>query len=114
MIRAAPPGPAARLKNEANLADLHQRGWQIQSLLAPDELATLASRHGLRLIENRLLSPYLRLRAIHELPARLLSRLFSPFWNLHPIVPSMLGSRALQKCLRDGSLEYRLLVFERV
>ncbi len=98
----------------ARWLDLYQRGWQIHNLGRPQELSELAARHGLRLVENRLFSPDLRLRALPDLPARVLTVLFSPFWGLHPIVPSMLGSMALQKCLSAGSVEYRWLVFERV
>jgi tocopherol O-methyltransferase len=94
--------------------DLYQRGWHIHSLFTPAELAALAAPHGLRLIENRLLNPFLRFRAIPDPAAILIMKLFSPFWEFHPIVPSMLGSMALQKCLSEGSVEYRWLVFERV
>ncbi len=93
--------------------DLYQRGWHIHNLLQPDELALIASRNGLRLVENRLLTPYLRLRVVPDLFARILAIIFRPFWGLHPIVPSMLGSTALQKCLQAGSVEYRWMVFER-
>jgi hypothetical protein len=31
----------------------------------------------------------------------------------HPIVPSMLGSMALQQCLKAGWIEYRWMVFEK-
>lgn len=94
--------------------DLYKRGWHIQNLHTPDDLAASASQVGFRLVENRLLTPYLRLRALPDLPAQVLAKLFQPFWNLHPIIASMLGSMALQKCLRAGSVEYRWLVFEKV
>ena len=96
-----------------SVLDLYRRGWHVHSLLTPEALAELAGGHGLQLVENRLLSPYLRLQAIPDLPARALSRLFRPAWGLHPIVPSMLGSTALQKCLRNGTVEYRWMVLER-
>jgi SAM-dependent methyltransferase len=96
-----------------NWLDLYQRGWHALNLVRPAELFSLASRHGLILVENRLLTPDLRLRALPDVLVKLLAALFSPFWNLHPIVPSMLGSIALQQCLRDGGVEYRCLVFER-
>ena len=106
--------PEQRGKNDTPWLDLYRRGWQIHNLISPQELAELASAHGLRLVENRLLTPHLRLRALPDLPARALTGVFRPFWGAHPIVPSMLGSMALQKCLRAGSVEYRWLVFERV
>jgi hypothetical protein len=106
-------GKAAEEHNRKWL-DLYKRGWHIHNLLQPDELEALAVRHGFRLIENRLLTPYLRLRAISTLSAQILTKGFSPFWGLHPIVPSMLGSTALQKCLGNGSVEYRWFVFERI
>ena len=104
---------AAVDKQDQKWLDLYRRGWHVHSLLTPEALAELAAGHGLRLVENRLLSPYLRLQALPDLPARALSRLFRPAWGLHPIVPSMLGSTALQKCLRNGTVEYRWMVLER-
>ena len=92
--------------------ELYRRGWQVNNLIRPAELVDLAAGQGLRLVENRLLSPFLRLRALPDLPARGLRLVASPFWGVHPIVPSMLGSMALQKCLLAGSVEYRCLVFE--
>ncbi len=97
-----------------NWLDLYQRGWHVNNLISPDRLADLAAQHGLRLAKNQYLTPYLHLRTVPDLPARILTFLFSPFWNLHPIVPSMLGSTALQKCLQNGSVEYRWLILERV
>jgi hypothetical protein len=93
--------------------DLYQRGWQINNLISPGEMVNLATRHGFRLVQNRFLSPYLRLRTAPNLPTLLAIKLFSPFWKLHPIVASMLGSMALQKCLHLGCVEYRWFVFER-
>jgi len=94
--------------------DLYRRGWYIKNLISQDDLVAMAARFELRLVENRLLTPYLRLRVIPDLPAQILENIFLPFWGLHPIVPSMLGSMALQKCLQNGLVEYRWMVFEKL
>ncbi len=104
---------AASGKRDDDWLTLYQRGWHASNLLRSDELVSLAAQHGLRLVENRLLSPDLRLRALPDALGRWLVALFKPFWKLHPIVPSMLGSLALQQCLRDQVVQYRWLVFER-
>lgn len=93
--------------------DIYQRGWHAPNLRIAEETIALAARLGLTLVENRNLTPFLRLRALPDGVARPLLGLFRPFWNLHPIVPSMFGSLALQQCLRDGVIEYRWLVFEK-
>ena len=36
-----------------------------------------------------------------------------PFHTLHEIVPSMIGSIALQHCLLRGLIEYHFMVFEK-
>lgn len=92
---------------------LYQEGWHVPNLRPPAEIEALAARAGLILRENRSMTQHLRLRALPDPLAHLLRMLFTPLWHLHPIVPSMLGSMALQQALRDGAVEYRWLVFEK-
>jgi hypothetical protein len=53
------------------------------------------------------------LRALPDVPARVLRTIGEKIPARHPIVPSMLGSLALQQCLKMGIVEYRMLVFAR-
>jgi Cyclopropane fatty acid synthase and related methyltransferases len=94
-------------------------GWRVGSLHTVAELAALAERAGLRVLEDLDLTPYLRLgrprdrvisllvgatRAVPGLPDRLID---SPFWA------NMIGGSALQTGLAKGWLEYHLLVLQR-
>jgi hypothetical protein len=93
--------------------EIYQDGWHAPNLRSPAEIEHLASGHGLALIENRDLTPLLHLRALPDWLAWLLVLMLKPFWHVHPIVPSMLGSMALQQSLRDGLVEYRWVVFQK-
>jgi cyclopropane fatty-acyl-phospholipid synthase-like methyltransferase len=92
---------------------IYQTGWHAPNLRTPAEIGQLAAGHSLALIENRDLTSLLHLRALPNWLARLLVSIFKPFWCIHPIIPSMLGSMALQQCLSDGLVEYRWLVFQK-
>jgi hypothetical protein len=73
----------------------------------------MAGEFGFALLQESDQTPHLRLRALPEPFARLLLFLFRPLWRVHPLVPSMLGSMALQQALHAGCLTYRWLVWEK-
>jgi sarcosine/dimethylglycine N-methyltransferase len=108
----APAAPESDLAARRWLA-AYQAGWHAPNLQRPAEVAALAAAYGLRLLSDRDLTPLIRLRALPEALAEVLlaagRRL--PVW--HASVPSMLGSMALQQCLRAGWITYRALAFER-
>jgi hypothetical protein len=93
-------------------------GWRI-SLHTVAELADMAGRAGLRLLEDLDLTPYLRLgrprdrvidvlvNATRRLPWIGDRMVEKPFWA------NMIGGSALQAGLHRRWLEYRLLVLER-
>lgn len=91
----------------------YQQGWHAPNLMPVEEARMLAAAHGLTLTLNRDLTPCLRLRALPNPLAGLLLALGRPLAGAHPIIPSMLGSMALQQSLRDGAVTYRMLVFTR-
>lgn len=91
----------------------YQHGWHAPNLRSISEMEALAAARGLTLTRDRDLTPYLRLRALADPLARLLLAMGRPLAVAHPIVPSMLGSMALQQSLRDGAVTYRMLVFTR-
>lgn len=99
--------------NERHWLEAYQIGWHVPNVRAVAALETLARENRLRLIANRHLTPYLKLRALPDLPARLLRVFGEKIPARHPIIPSMLGSLALQQCLKMGIVEYRFLVFEK-
>jgi SAM-dependent methyltransferase len=92
---------------------VYRRGWHAPSLLPVTEVQSLAAQQGLRLLEDRDLTPLLRLRALPDLLAHTFSIIFKPLWKAHPIIPSILGSIALQQSLRAGVISYRWLLFEK-
>ncbi len=91
----------------------YQAGWHAPNLRRVAEVAALAQTHGLSLIADRDLTPLLRLRALPDALARAVLAAGRRLPVRHAILPSLLGSLALQQCLRDGLIVYRALVFER-
>lgn len=105
---AAPEsGPAARW-----LA-AYQSGWHAPNLCRPAEAVNAAAARGLRLLADCDLTPLIRLRPLPDGLAQALLKLGQSLRLDHAIVPSMLGSLALQQCLRAGWIQYRALTFER-
>lgn len=99
--------------DEAHWLEAYQAGWHVPNLQTLAVIETLARAAGLRLIRHRHLTPHLRLRALPNPLARALWELGRRLPLCHAILPSMLGSMALQQCLRLGVVEYRFLVFEK-
>lgn len=93
--------------------DAYRTGWFVPHIQTVDEVTATALDLGLTLSENRNLTPQLRLRNLPDSLARLILTLGKRLPQEHPIVPSMLGSMALQQCLAAGWIEYRWLVFEK-
>lgn len=91
----------------------YKDGWYVPNLQTADQVIDAARTVGLTLHETKPLTPQLRLRALPDLLARFVLWLGNKLPHDHPIVPSMLGSIALQQCLKAGWIEYRWLVFEK-
>ncbi len=91
----------------------YKDGWYVPNMQTVDEVRASALTVGLTLRETKLLTPSLRLRALPDLLAKFILWAGNKLPQDHPIVPSMLGSMALQQCLKAGWIEYRWLVFEK-
>ena len=91
----------------------YQTGWLVPNVQTVSTIAELAQTVGLRLIAQRALTPMLRLRALPNKLAVALLHIGQRLPIRHAMLPSMLGSMALQQCLHEGLTEYRWLVFER-
>jgi SAM-dependent methyltransferase len=104
----AAPRPAWRAWVEA-----YRTGWHVPGLVPLERAVELARAAGLRLVETRPLTHWLRLAALPDLVARLLRRAGQAAPGVHAILPGMLGSLALQQCLKMGLVEYRFVVFEK-
>lgn len=88
-------------------------GWHVPGVRTVQQTETFAQRYSLRLIGNDDFTPLLRLRNLPDVLARVLRFLGNTLPIKHAILPSMLGSLALQQCLHAGIIEYRFLVFEK-
>ena len=91
----------------------YKDGWYVPNMQTSDEVIASALTVGLTLRETKLLTPNLRLRALPDSLAKFILWLGNKLPQNHPIIPSMLGSMALQQCLKAGWIEYRWLVFEK-
>src|SRR5262249_40345391 len=105
-----------RSKNDDPLLDHVRRSWHANSLLGPEAVAELASVHGLTVIGDRHLTPYLRLSSELVLSALsatgdVLSCL--PWIGKSGFVDNWIGGTALQQCQHRGWMDYRFLSFEK-
>jgi len=89
------------------------QGWHVPGVITTEQANAFAAASSLRLTQNRNLTPHLRLRNLPNALAQTLLLFGRRVPINHPILPSMLGSMALQQCLSMNVIEYRLLVFEK-
>lgn len=98
---------------EANWMAAYRSGWYVPGVSRPSQVIAWAAAAKLRLRRNDALTPYLRLNVLNDRLARLLLTVGQALPLGHAILPSMLGSMALQQSLAQGIVEYRLLSFEK-
>lgn len=94
--------------------DAFINGWYVPGVRTVEQSKQFAQAHQFLLIKNDELTPYLRLRNLPNVIASALLFLGEKLPIKHVIVPSMLGSMALQQCLHMKVVEYRMLVFEKI
>ena len=99
--------------NENKWLKAYIEGWYVPGVRTVEQVISFASKNKLQLTKNEELTPYLRLRNLPDLLASALLFLGEKLPIKHTIVPSMLGSMALQQCLHMKIVEYRFLVFEK-
>lgn len=98
---------------ESTWLQAYINGWQVPGVTTVQQAQTFAEKYHLKLIKNDDLTPYLRLRNLPNALAQTLLFLGNHLPIQHAILPSMLGSMALQQCLHMKVIEYRYLVFEK-
>ena len=98
---------------EADWLAAYRAGWFVPGVCSPRQAADWAADAGLRLCRNDDLSSFLRLRALPDGLARTLLSIGQKLPIRHAILPSMLGSMALQQSLQQGIVQYRFMVFEK-
>lgn len=100
-------------KHERKWLDAYIEGWYVAGVRTVEQTKQFANKYQLELKKNNELTPYLRLRDLPDFLASTLLCLGEKLPIKHAIVPSMLGSMALQQCLYMKVVEYRMLVFEK-
>lgn len=98
-------------RNETKWSNAFVNGWHVPGVTTVEQAKSFAEKHRLQLTRNDDLTPYLRLRTLPNLIASLFLFLGSHLPIKHAILPSLLGSMALQQCLYMNVIEYRFLVF---
>ncbi len=88
-------------------------GWYVPGVRTVEQATQFAEKYDLHLIKNDELTPHLHLRNLPDFIARAILFIGNHLPIKHAILPSMLGSMALQQCLHMGIVEYRFLVFEK-
>lgn len=92
----------------------YRAGWYVPGVCTPTQAVAWAAKAGLRLCRNNDLSSFLHLRALPDALARWLLWFGQKLPIRHAILPSMLGSMALQQSLQGGIVQYRFMVFEKL
>ena len=90
-----------------------QQGWVTGSLLTASEADALAAQQELKLIEDLNLSPWLELGRPRDKLIALLMKLLGKSALNFQYLRMLYGGNALQYCLREGWLAYRLMVWEK-
>ena len=101
-------------KHEQKWLNAYIDGWYVPGVRTVEQVISFANKNGLELKKNEELTPHLRLRNLPDSLASTLLFLGEKLPIKHAIVPSMLGSMALQQCLHMKVVEYRFLVFEKI
>ena len=112
-IRGAETAPL-RTSNEQKWLNAFIEGWHVSGVRTIQQTIEFANQNQFNLIKNEVLTPYLRLRNLPDALASTLLFLGNHIPIKHAILPSMLGSMALQQCLHMKIVEYRFLVFEKM
>ena len=91
----------------------YRSGWRLPGLCAVADLRAWSAGCGLNLLEDHHLTPWLRFRTLPNFLTHFILSAGARIPLRHAVVPSLLGSLALQHCLKAGLVEYHLLVFEK-
>lgn len=103
---AESPGPGNR---GAGWLSTFRTGWRVGSLLTVDQVQAAAARHGLDLVADLDLTPYLELRRPRDRFITALVTMGRPLRLRGEYWQSLVGGDALQRALTGGLLSYRVL-----
>jgi SAM-dependent methyltransferase len=97
----------------ARLLEVYRRNWLLPGLRGVTAIKSIAEAKGFRLIQDRNLTPHLRLGRPRDRAIALLVRLAGCRMERNTYLKALVGGDAKQKCYRDSLIDYRLLVFEK-
>ena len=100
--------------NETRWLNTYVNGWHVPGVITVQRACTFAEKYHLQLVRDDELTPFLQLRNLPNSAASMLLFIGSRLPIRHAILPSLLGSMALQQCLSMKVIEYRFLVFEKI
>ncbi len=107
-LSAAAPWAGAR---DRALIEEFKTGWHagtVETLAAVDRIAR---QHGFELMSDIDLSPHLELGRLRDRAVAPLVRLGKRAWGKSKYFQALLGGDALQRCLRSGLVQYRVVVW---
>ncbi len=99
---------------ENKLIEFFRQGWVLGSLMRTEQIETIASKYGYKLIENIDLTPNLKLRRNRDILISFLVPFLKYFMQFFSYAKALVGGDAIQKCLLKGLVEYRFLVFQKI
>jgi cyclopropane fatty-acyl-phospholipid synthase-like methyltransferase len=99
--------------HETKWLNAYIEGWHVPGVRSLEKTMEFAQENRLQLIKNEHLTPNLKLRNLPDPIAEFLLFAGGLLPIRHAILPSMVGSMALQQCLHMGIIEYHFLVFEK-
>lgn len=98
---------------ELRLVRDFRAGWRLGTLQTPRGVAALAAEAGLDLVDDRNLTPLIRVGRPRDLAIRAVAPLLSLLGLVRvPFCGNMIGGNALQTGIREGVFDYRMLTFE--
>jgi SAM-dependent methyltransferase len=100
-------------EREASWVAAFRRGWYVPGITTASEVVALVEAAGLRLVEQRDLTPHLRLVRLPDALVDIILRAGERLPGRHLFLQSALGGLALQHCLGRGVIQYQWLVFEK-
>jgi SAM-dependent methyltransferase len=104
--------PSILPARQQGLVETFRSGWRLGSLVTAQECAAAARPSGFELVANRDLTPLIRPGRPRD---RVIARFAPIFARLGlvrlPFFSNMIGGDALQRGIREGVFEYRMLVF---
>jgi len=91
-----------------------RRGWHASSLLDPKRVDAIAAVSGLTLVDDQDFTPFLELDRPRDRMLGAVVALARPAFSNHRRWLSLSGGHALRQCLKQGYVQYRYRVWEKV